>query len=385
MGDPFARKDFSLSTLRVIIGSQMNGSQPTPSARPPSFDVFLSYNSRDRAAVEGVANQLRAQNLTPFLDRWYLGPGLRWRPKLEESLASCKGVAVFIGPEGMGSWQQREVDVALDRQSQDPAFTVIPVLLPGCEPPLGFLRQNTWVDLRRQPEPALLLLTKAVRGEPPGPDLVKQFAAARANVCPYRGLLYFREEDAPFFFGRDQARENLAAAVRQKRFLAVVGASGSGKSSVVRAGLVPQLRRDHDTTWEVATLFPGDQPLKALAAALLPFLEPAMTEIDRLAEVGKLAGHFASGAVSLRDVVQRILTTQPALIVSSSWPTSGKSFTHLRRTPKPAAGSSTNCLTPVPVDRSPSWPHYAAISSAMRSLTARFATACKMPRSISAP
>ncbi|MBI2927004.1 MAG: TIR domain-containing protein, partial [Verrucomicrobia bacterium] len=301
----------------------MNGAPPAPSASSQGFDVFLSYNSRDHVAVEGIANQLRAQNLKPFLDRWYLGPGLRWRPELEKTLASCKAVAVFFGPDGMGSWQQREVDVALDRQSQAPAFAVIPVLLPGCEPPLGFLRQNTWVDLRSQPEPALLILAKAIRGEPPGPDLQEQFAATRASLCPYRGLLYFREEDAPFFFGREKAIEGLAAAARQKRFLAVVGASGCGKSSVVRAGLVPQLRRDRDTTWEIATLVPGDQPLKALAAALLPFLEPAMTETDRLAEVGKLAGHFASGAISLRDVVQRVLARQPGtdrlLLVADQW------------------------------------------------------------------
>jgi hypothetical protein len=48
------------------------------------------------------------------------------------------------------SWQQREVDIALDLQSKSPNFPVIPVLLPGCEPPLGFLGQLTWVYLRSQ-------------------------------------------------------------------------------------------------------------------------------------------------------------------------------------------------------------------------------------------
>ena len=88
----------------------------------------------------------------------------------------------------------------------------------------------------------------------------------------------------------------------------MVGASGSGKSSVVRAGLVPNLRRNGGgTVWEAVTLFPGDRPLHALAAALVPLLEPEMTETDRLAEIGKLAGHFREGTVALRDVVERIL------------------------------------------------------------------------------
>ena len=115
-----------------------------------SYDVFLSYNSADHGVVENVARKLRDEGLEPFLDRWYLAPGARWRSKLEETLSSCKAVAIFVGPGEMGSWQQREVDVALDLQSRSPNLPVIPVLLPGCEPPLGFLRQLTWVDLRTQ-------------------------------------------------------------------------------------------------------------------------------------------------------------------------------------------------------------------------------------------
>lgn len=50
-----------------------------------------------------------------------------------------------------------------------------------------------------------------------------------ATICPYRGLLYFREEDAPFFFGRKAAFTQLANAVQQHNLVAMVGASGSGK------------------------------------------------------------------------------------------------------------------------------------------------------------
>ena len=113
-----------------------------------SYSVFLSYNSADHGVVEDIARKLRDEGLEPFLDRWYLAPGARWRSKLEDTLSSCKAVAIFVGPGEMGSWQQREVDVALDLQSRSPNLPVIPVLLPGCEPPLGFLRQLTWVDLR---------------------------------------------------------------------------------------------------------------------------------------------------------------------------------------------------------------------------------------------
>ena len=108
------------------------------------MDIFLSYNSTDHSFVENIARKLCDEGLEPFLDRWYLAPGMRWRPKLEETLGSCKAFAIFVGPGEMGSWQQREVDVALDLQSRNPNLPVIPVLLRGCEPPLGFLRQLTW-------------------------------------------------------------------------------------------------------------------------------------------------------------------------------------------------------------------------------------------------
>jgi hypothetical protein len=223
-----------------------------------SYDVFLSYNSADHGVVEDVAHKLRHEGLEPFLDRWYLAPGARWRCELEKILGSCKAVAIFVGPGEMGSWQQREVDVALDIQSRNPNSPVIPVLLRGCEPPLGFLRQLTWVDLRTQTDDlGIATLAKAARGEAVGPNLQKHLDSVRTSVCPYRGLLHFREEDAPFFFGREAAIDKLVDAVQRQPFVAVVGASGSGKSSVLRAGLVPTLRSDRRTAWETIIMVPN--------------------------------------------------------------------------------------------------------------------------------
>jgi WD40 repeat protein len=290
------------------------------------YDGFLSYNWRDHAAVETVAHALRNRGLTVFLDRWYLVPGRPWHQALEEILGTCRAVAVFLGPYGMGPWQQREKGLALNRQARDLTFPVIPVLLPGADPALGFLSLNTWVDLRTGLDNPLLLsvLTAAMRGDPPGPDLQERVAATLATICPYRGLRPFREEDAPFFFGREAYTATLVKALERRPLVAVVGASGSGKSSVVRAGLVPHLRRgDSGRIWDAVTLVPGNSPLHALAAALVPLLEPEMTEVDRLAEVGKLADYLAEGHVALRDVVTRALEKQPGtdrlLLVADQW------------------------------------------------------------------
>ena len=85
-------------------------------------------------------------------------------------------------------------------------------------------------------------------------------ASVRASICPYRGLEPFREEDAAFFGGRDNSIGELVARVKEYSFVAVVGPSGSGKSSLVFAGLLPALRQSrtidmgcgHSTARQVA-------------------------------------------------------------------------------------------------------------------------------------
>ncbi len=294
----------------------------------PDHDVFLSYHWRDHSVVEALALRLRDAGLNVFLDRWYLTPGTHWLQALESALARCGAVAVCTGSE-MGPWQQREAYSALERQvaadRQGQRFPVIPVLLPGSEAPLGFLSQNTWVDLRDGLDDPLRLtiLAKAIRGEAPGPELQASIEQVTAAVCPYRGLLYFREEDSPFFFGREAPTASLIEAVNRQEFVAVVGASGSGKSSLVRAGLVPALRRQRDVNWEIVTLFPGDRPLYNLAAALLPLLEPDIGEVAALLEIKRLAQALRDGNILLRDVVQRALLKQPGtqrlLLVVDQW------------------------------------------------------------------
>jgi DNA-binding SARP family transcriptional activator/WD40 repeat protein/tRNA A-37 threonylcarbamoyl transferase component Bud32 len=88
---------------------------------------------------------------------------------------------------------------------------------------------------------------------------------------PYKGLRSFRAVDADHFFGRDasvdELLERMDGVSTHVRFTAVVGASGSGKSSLVHAGLIPRLR-NASTSWFVATMTPGELPLTALDEAL---------------------------------------------------------------------------------------------------------------------
>jgi formylglycine-generating enzyme required for sulfatase activity len=137
--------------------------------------------------------------------------------------------------------------------------------------------------------------------------------------CPYRDLRAFREQDAPYFFGRETFTEELVAAVDRRPFVAVVGPSGSGKSSVVQAGLIPVLRGRG--SWEVGILRPGRDPWRSLAGCLLGLLqgEPsAEQEYERLEQIGEFARNLkepdpSARDLSLHDLVERLLAKSQGL------------------------------------------------------------------------
>ena len=290
-----------------------------------TFDVFLSYSRNDALIAQRLVLALRSRGLKVFFDRDYLTPGQEWPVLLEKHLRACRAVAICLGPEGLGPWQQREQYVALDRQVQERDFPVIPLLLPGAkDPPLGFLRLSTWVDLKAGVEdwPALNILERAIRGQAPSLDDVG-LPDPRASICPYRGLEPFREEDKSFFVGREEFIRTLLDKISQRPLVGVVGASGSGKSSVVLAGLVPALRQRADgQVWEIGMMRPGPHPLRQLAAVFLP-PEISLDEYDRIARLRKRADQLASGEVTLADVVAAALEHQPGtdrlLLIVDQW------------------------------------------------------------------
>jgi WD40 repeat protein/DNA-binding SARP family transcriptional activator len=138
-------------------------------------------------------------------------------------------------------------------------------------------------------------------------------APAPATLCPYRGLQTFDEQDAACFFGRSADVSRLLERLERTRFLAVLGASGSGKSSLVRAGFLPALRRGAlpgSDTWVIHVMRPGAEPVKALAQELSES-EPSLdlsALIERLLE-DPLALHttieavLAPSSVAARAVV----------------------------------------------------------------------------------
>ncbi len=235
-------------------------------------DVFLSHDGADKDAVAQIAARLRDDGVSPFLDKWCLVPGARWQDELREALLASQCAAVFFGTGGGGRWRDEELQLALDlavKTRND--YRVIPVLLPGASEAevSGFLASRTWVDLRAGLDDAdgYQRLLSAVRGEAPPAGGFELPDEPR----PYRGLERFEREQHEFFFGRDEATSRLLERLHGDGFVAVVGASGSGKSSLVRAGLFTAaaerayrgVRR-----WQRVIVVPGGDPLRSTAERL---------------------------------------------------------------------------------------------------------------------
>jgi WD40 repeat protein len=122
---------------------------------------------------------------------------------------------------------------------------------------------------------------------------------------PYQGLSAFGEEDADFFFGQEKFVSNLVQVTHKQPLVAVVGPSGSGKSSVVFAGLIPKLRKEDN--WLIESFRPGKEPFVQLAFALVRHLEPEAGETQQLRSAVGLASDMQQGKITLLQVIYRIL------------------------------------------------------------------------------
>lgn len=227
-----------------------------------------------------LAKRLEEIGIEVWLDIWNLIPGEPYMPKIEEALAKSSAIAVFVGALGRSPYQNLEVQTAINTRART-GTRVIPVLLPGAseDQATGFLQIFTWVKFEQTlDEDNFQLLVCGIRGTPPRSDARRSEPATPwQGRNPYRGLAVFDVEDAPFFCGREEATKQAVAKLRDalpegrgSRCLCIVGASGSGKSSLARAGVCYSMMQS-DANWKPVIFTPGHEPLESLASAMLRF------------------------------------------------------------------------------------------------------------------
>jgi len=139
------------------------------------------------------------------------------------------------------------------------------------------------LKMKEQRWPSASELLRALEPFMPGRRAVE----LQIDESPYAGLSSFQEADAGKFFGRNKEIAAMVTRIRDQPMMAVVGSSGVGKSSFVRAGLVPALKRSGEQ-WETLVIRPGRKPMEALGALMSPMVQTAANLADEMVEQQKL-------------------------------------------------------------------------------------------------
>ena len=279
--------------------------------------IFISHSSEDNAWAERIRDWLqgsadkqhpehRYQSL--FLDfdpEQGIPVGRSWRETLYEKLQLCRAVIVICSAAyGQSQWCLAELGVAMASGK-----LVLPVRIDE-SPPLRLLNET-----QRTPLVAIDLDPTGLEG---WQRLERGLAALswqerldwppenEPDASPFPGLSCFERKHAPVFFGQDQTLRQAQAKVEAltasaSRLLLILGASGCGKSSLLRAGLVPWLAGAEPGRWIVLDPFrPGRKPFRWLAAALekafravgqIPPSESARTGEEILEQLEELRAH----------------------------------------------------------------------------------------------
>jgi hypothetical protein len=238
--------------------------------------VFLSHSTRDTAAAAELKAWLEGQGFAPaFLDfdkHSGIPAGADWERTLYEQIQRCQVLVILQTPNWSASrWCFAEFTQA--RALGKPIFQVVESDEAAAEEPIAADLQR--LDLRHDRPAGLEQLRRELerfalqdQGGFPWPP------PSDPNRSPFPGLMVFEAEDAPVFFGRDNDWRTVIERLRTQRLhggtrlLVIQGSSRSGKSSLLRAGVLPRLRRAGREWLVLPVLRPQARPLESLAQSL---------------------------------------------------------------------------------------------------------------------
>jgi hypothetical protein len=231
--------------------------------------LFVVHAPEDGWFVEGFLLEALRLPEDEVLVSSKLEPGAVIVREIERGALSLVTVAVVSPAFLVSPWAQFAHQLVMHQSVEaaaDGSATLVPAILADCVLPL-LSRFRVPLDFRNQDR---------VHWEDEAEKLRKKLAAPVPNVvpvpCPYPGIRAFTTEDAARFHGRDtEVRELLGRLRDGQRELYVIGPSGSGKSSLVAAGLVPSLHQSRERaggSFLVRQMRPGIDPAAALAGVL---------------------------------------------------------------------------------------------------------------------
>ena len=273
--------------------------------------LFLSHSGNDTEYAAQLRQAIlnsptaREAGLEVWFDKEDIQAGERWLHRIEEGLKKSTAFAVVIGDKGAINWVGREVDDAIDRATTDNTYRVIPVFVQtlttqALEKLPRFLAQHQGITNPLESTEALEKLLAAVLE-------ISENQPIQLLDFPFTGLRAMTERDSARFFGRDQEIHELIERFEHNRLLIIDADSGSGKSSLVRAGLVPKYRggalEDKDATynqektWHVVTM----RPQKDAWAGLRKGMRIALQELGNTPNFDQLESqNYESVAYNLQ-------------------------------------------------------------------------------------
>jgi hypothetical protein len=260
-------------------------------------DIFLSYSHNDLEAAKCLWGQLERGGLIVFWDKATIREGELWLNKLQEAIAACGSFVVLVGRDGVGRWVGAKTQAALRRhfspQIDAERLPIFPILLGDTSPEtlpvfLRLFQGTPWNGADALPGTLLEQIRK------------RTIVASKATFegCPFVGLNAYQPDQAHLFFGRQRETLDALACFDERpgsptvRWLEINGNSGSGKSSLMNAGLLPLVdqgwlwpRTGFETWRRIGLLMPGERPVAMLAEHLARAFAAEMADVhERLNE-----------------------------------------------------------------------------------------------------
>jgi len=263
--------------------------------RVSKYDIFISYASEDTQWVKGYLLDALQQANIKFITEEAFTVGAPRLTEFERAVKESARTLLVLSPAYLAENFTQFIDLLAQSYGLETAtWPVLPLVLKTVDLPtrLAMLTsidatdQDEWNDVISR---LVDIFQYSLPETPEIPD------------CPYPGMMPFSEADSTRFFGRDDEVQEMLERLRLHPFLTVIGPSGSGKSSLVYAGLLPALRESKlfgKSDWQISSMRPGETPLTTLNT-LIPSqtgrkVEKTLLFIDQFEEVFTLAGDEAA-------------------------------------------------------------------------------------------
>ena len=295
--------------------SGMNGDQP------PRPKLFVSYAHADetdggwKSRLLPTLKALRTGGIVDFFEDEMIAVGDEWDERLRRELDAYDLVIFLVSTAFLASGYIESVEVrrALERHESKQAH-ILPILVKPCDwtyrdwakvqafPRYGpDARPLSFWEKQGELDDALTQISQHIRAWAKTWQARQPLRTSDADIPktpPYRGLLAFQPEHEADFFGREALTDTLWAAICNNRLTLLTGASGSGKSSLVNAGIIPRLDPNQ---WCIARTRPGETPIDNLAHTLARAMLPSADTFMLTDKAKELAAKLAKEPTLVLD------------------------------------------------------------------------------------